>query len=483
MYLAYETPHAVLELPTQQYPAGGGLHGGIQWTGKPGSMINTASGTPDSWVHPDYANATYDNDGDPATPELPWPDTYKRYATANRRIDDGVGDLMQLLKDLKVDDNTLVVYTSDNGPSIESYLPKTFVPNNPTFFDSYGPFDGIKRDAWEGGMRMPTIAVWPGHIKPDTKIELPTISYDWAATFTNAAGMPAPARMDGVSLLPVLTGEGAQISKPLYTEYYEGGRTPDFAAFAPAHRNRSRNQMQWIRLGDYAGVRYNVQSKADDFEIYNVIKDPGQRINLADGQGRVAVFLDGKNQKMSLSQLQQEMKARVLQMRRPNDSAPRPYDSAPMPGTLKKEQLVPGLRWEEYRGDFPWLPQVEGLPVVHSGYAAEIKPPSHLPDNGVLYFKGYITVPSDGEYTFYLSANSKALLRLHDATVIDADYHHTADREYKASVNLQAGLHPFRLYFSLAEGTDHPTLDLEWSGPGILKQPVAASMLSRDNRW
>src|SRR5882757_5260864 len=99
MYLAYETPHAVLELPTQQYPAGGGLHGGLQWTGTPGHMINTASGEPDSWIYPDYANATYDNDSNSATPEVPWPDTYKRYATANRRIDDGVGDLVQLLKD------------------------------------------------------------------------------------------------------------------------------------------------------------------------------------------------------------------------------------------------------------------------------------------------------------------------------------------------------------------------------------------------
>src|SRR3546814_4858316 len=87
-------------------------------------MINTASGTPDSWMHPDYEKATWDHDGDPATPEQPWPDTYKRYATAVRRIDDAIGDLRQLLKDLKIDSNTLIVFSSDNGPSQESYLPK-----------------------------------------------------------------------------------------------------------------------------------------------------------------------------------------------------------------------------------------------------------------------------------------------------------------------------------------------------------------------
>lgn len=98
-------------------------------------MINTASGEIDTYVHPDYANATYDDDQNVNTPEKPWPDTYKRYATANRRIDDAIGDVMQLLKDLKIDENTLVVFSSDNGPSIESYLPKGYVPNSPEFLE------------------------------------------------------------------------------------------------------------------------------------------------------------------------------------------------------------------------------------------------------------------------------------------------------------------------------------------------------------
>src|SRR5690606_38069180 len=155
MYLAYDTPHAVLELPTQAYPEGSGLNGGIQWLGKPGHMINTASGTVDSYMYPQYARATYDDDNNAATPEVSWPDTYKRYASVNCRIDEQVADILQLLKDLKIDDNTLVVFTSDNGTSAESYLPE---PYKPDFFNGFGPFDGIKRDLYEGGVRVPAIA-------------------------------------------------------------------------------------------------------------------------------------------------------------------------------------------------------------------------------------------------------------------------------------------------------------------------------------
>ncbi|MEO6914623.1 MAG: sulfatase-like hydrolase/transferase, partial [Chitinophagaceae bacterium] len=169
MYLAYDIPHAVLELPTQAYPAGGGLKGGVQWLGKPGQMINTASGTIDSWTHPDYEKATFDNDKNTNTPETAWPAMYKRYATSVRRIDDAVGDLLKLLADLKIDDNTLVVFTSDNGPSIESYLRSPNDNYKADFFNSFGPFDGIKRDVLEGGERMPTIARWPGTI-PSKKI-------------------------------------------------------------------------------------------------------------------------------------------------------------------------------------------------------------------------------------------------------------------------------------------------------------------------
>src|SRR6185437_1510027 len=139
-----------------------------------------------------------------------------------------------------------------------SYLPHD--PLRADFFASYGPFDGIKRDCWEGGERVPTLARWPGHIAPGKVVTRPSISYDWLRTFAAVAGLTPPARTDGVSLLPELTGQGAQHDRGyIYVEYFEKGRTPDYQAFAPAHRNRKRDQMQLVRMGDFAGVRYNIQ--------------------------------------------------------------------------------------------------------------------------------------------------------------------------------------------------------------------------------
>ncbi|HYC27906.1 MAG TPA: sulfatase-like hydrolase/transferase, partial [Chitinophagaceae bacterium] len=229
LYLAYDTPHAVLELPSTKYPEGKGLKGGIQWIGKPGAFINTATGNPDSYVYPDYAKATYDHDQNSSTAEVPWPEVYQRYATANRRIDDAVGDIQQLLKDLKIDSNTIVVYTSDNGPSKESYLPEPgFDPNDPTFFSSYGPFDGIKGDLWEGGVRVPAIAWSPGRIRAGSVITTPAIAYDWAPTFIQLAGAVPPRRMEGISLIPALMDQANPEPRILYIEYKNDDPTPDY---------------------------------------------------------------------------------------------------------------------------------------------------------------------------------------------------------------------------------------------------------------
>ncbi len=460
MYLAYDTPHAVLELPTQPYPQGGGMKGGMQWLGEKGHMISTASGKPDTWIHPDYAKVTWDNDKDPATAEVPWPEVYQRYATSTRRIDDAVGDMIQLLKDLNIDRNTMIVFTSDNGPSKESYLPESYHPNSPDFFDSFGPFDGIKRDCWEGGIRMPTLVRWPGRVQAGKEVSSPSASYDWAVTFLDAAGMPAPARMDGISLMPSLTGQGKQQHKVVYVEYFQQGTTPDYSEFSPQHQNRRRNQMQMIRRGAIVGVRYDVQSAEDDFEIYDVIKDPKEIHNLADSDG--------------IDTLQQWMKDEVLQMRRPNTSAPRPYDDALVPA-IEEKQTKPGVRWKAYEGNFPWIPQVASLKAKATGRTAR-------PDvsvgagnkKGILYFEGYLNIPADGDYTFYMKADQGALLRVHQATVIEADYGYQG-KEKEGAIKLEAGLHPFRLYYN-NKGNSNKSLDFAWSGPGISKQAVPAAV-------
>lgn len=462
VYLAYDTPHAVLELPTQAYPEGGGLKGGLQWLGTPGHMINTASGKVDSWVHPDYVNATWDDDNNPATSEVPWPDTYKRQATIVRRIDNEVGDLIQLLKDLKIDSNTLVVFTSDNGPSNESYLPKNFVPNDPEFFRSFGPFDGIKRDCWEGGLRVPTIALWPQHIPANKIITMPSISYDWLPTFTDVAGYAAPVRTDGVSLLPSLTGVGKQRNSSIYVEYYEEGVTPNYKKFEPAHRLRRRNQMQMIRFDDMVGIRYNVKSNDDNFEIYNVVTDPKEIKNLADAPGYLA--------------LQQQMKDKVLQVRRSDNEAPRTYDDVLVPSVVDNK-VVNGIIWKAFKGHLPWLPDVKSLTAVACGNTNQPGINKTNRVKGDVYsFEGYLKVPADGTYTFYLIADGKAFMRIHEASVIDADYNYKAGKEKEGSIKLKAGLHPFCISFSTPVDLKTAILKLKWEGPSIIKEDIPAGI-------
>lgn len=470
IYLAYDTPHARLENPPCPYPAGGGLSGGVRWLGTPHHMINTATGEMDGWMHPDYRNATWDHDRDPASAEVPWPDVNRRYANDVRRIDDAVGDLMQLLADLQIDRNTLVVFTSDNGPSIESGMKGNdangFTYNyTPDFFNSFGPFDGIKRDLWEGGVRMPVLVRWPARIAPGSTSHTPSGSWDWLPTFAQLAGVPAPCRTDGVSLQPTLTGEGAQDPSRIYVEYFHDARTPRFAEFLPGHRNRLRNQMQLVRLGKYLGVRYDIKSADDEFEIYDVANDLQESTNLAS--------------RPEFAPLAREMKAVVLGSRRPDGEAPRPYDEAPVPA-VEETASAPGVDWSVYRGSWPWLPKFDYLRPEASGRAtrADLTELPSGPADGVL-FQGFIAVPVTGEYTFHLATDGRVFLRLHDCQVIDGDFGHPAGGAFSGTIRLEAGRHPFRLYYARNGASPSPALSLEWSGPQFDRQSIPAGVFFR----
>ncbi|MFD0895469.1 sulfatase-like hydrolase/transferase [Luteolibacter ambystomatis] len=460
LYLAYDTPHATCELPTMAYPAGGGLTGGLQWQGTPGAMINTAGGTVDGYMHPDYTGQTYDSDKNASTAEVAWPNVMKRYATTVRRLDDCVGDLIQTLKDLGIDNNTLIVFTTDNGVSDESYLSTAM---QPYFFNSFGPFDGIKRDCWEGGARVGALVRWPAGIPGNRVSNLPSQFQDWMPTFAELAGVPVPARVDGVSLVPTLENISGQKTPQVYTEYYFAGSTPSYSEFDVAKRGRARNQMQLIRSGNYVGVRYNIQSHADNFEIYDIVNDPKESVNLAS----------------TLTALQQQMKDKVLRMRRSDSGAARPYDSEQVP-PLTPLQTTSGVEWKAYTGSFPWLPELTNLTPVSGGTVGIPSLAIRPQDNDVaLLFTGYLNVPGDGSYTFYLNADTRAFLRIHEAAVIDADFGYAGGTEKSAVMNLKAGKHPFRLYYARGS-TGTPALSLQWSGPGVTRQAIAASAFSRD---
>src|SRR5690606_9832231 len=103
---------------------------------------------------------------------------------------------------------------------------------------------------------------------------------------------------------------------------------------------------------------------------------------------------------------------------RPDSTAPRPYDNELVPAVSKSKKLQKGVKWSSYTGDFPWIPDVHGLKPSASGKAG--RPDGSLAaQNGVMLFEGYIQIPADGTYNFYLNAGGKALLRIHEALVID----------------------------------------------------------------
>lgn len=451
LYLALTAPHARLDVPTQAYPAGKGLSGGLQWTGTPGAMTNTASGTINSYIHPDYAG------------ETTWPDYAKRHATMIRRIDDAIADLIQTLKDLNVDNHTMIVFTSDNGPHNEAGTGGSYT-YNPTYFDSFGPMDGIKRDTWEGGMREPTLVRWPGHVTAGT-ISLGACQFhDWMPTLAEIAGVPAPARTDGVSLVPTLTGAGPQRESTIYVEYQYSGTTPSYTEFEASRRGATRGQEQVIHLEGYKGIRYNLSTGNEDFQIYNTLADAKEATNLA---GSNAYF----------SGLQQRMKDRVLQVRRPGGGVSRPYDSANVPPAAAA--TVTGLAYRVFEDAFPWVPDFTPLSPTASGNCTGLDLSVRTRDSEVgLLYTGYLEAPSDGTYTLYLTTDSKAFLRLHDAAVLDADFGYTGGTEISASINLKAGKHPLRLSYVRGSGGS-PALDLKWSGPGISKQAIPTANLLR----
>ena len=143
-----------------------------------------------------------------------WPNQDKGQAAMISRLDGYVGRMMTHLKELGIADNTLVIFTSDNGPHDES-------KHDLTRFDPNGPYTGIKRSLTDGGIRVPFIAWWPGKVKPG---ESAHVGYfpDWMPTAAELAGAPAPEKTDGLSLVPVLTGAGEQKDHEfLYWELHE----------------------------------------------------------------------------------------------------------------------------------------------------------------------------------------------------------------------------------------------------------------------
>ncbi|MGJ8725027.1 MAG: sulfatase-like hydrolase/transferase [Roseibacillus sp.] len=469
LYLAYDTPHAALQLPTIEYPgengsndlddSGLGATGGVQWNGVPGNMINTATGTIDSYRHPDYTTGVSNS----------WTDVEERFATLVRRMDDNLGDLRKTLVDLGIADNTLIVYTSDNGPHSEDYLDTADTNDGssylPTSFQSYGPFEGQKRDCWEGGIREPSFVCWPNTV-PQGKITTQHSQFhDWLPTFCEVAGVDIPARTDGVSLMPTLLepdNPNNQETPTTYIEYSTGGNTPNWSDFNN-HGGTTRSQTQVIFLDGYKGIRTNPANANGNFQIYETIADPDEATNL-------------RTTSPYFGELNERMKDRVLQIRQPTSSASRPWDSAPVPVPTTLPSLINGLGYQSYTGIWPWIPDFAELtPLTSGGLTSGIDLtvlPAGAHDSGLL-FTGYLNIPTTGTWNFALLSDSGAFLRIHDVMVVDDDYEHDGTSS-SGNLLLEAGLHPFRLYYKNSKPAT-PSLDLTWSGPNVSGETIPTS--------
>lgn len=184
-----------------------------------------------------------------------WPEPQKGHAAMISHMDADVGRLMALLKELNLDENTIVFFTSDNGPHREG-------GNDPLFNDSNGPLRGIKRDLYEGGIRVPMIVRWPGRIRPNSVSEHIGYFGDFMTTAAELAETRAPKGLDSISFVNTLVGKDArQKQHPyLYWEFYGGGK-----------------HFQAIRQGNWKGV----QHRDGVFELFRLDQDLGEETNIA----------------------------------------------------------------------------------------------------------------------------------------------------------------------------------------------------------
>ena len=181
---------------------------------------------------------------------------YASFAAMVTRLDKYVGDVMAELKELGLDKNTIVIFTSDNGPHREGGA-------NPDYFRSYGPLKGVKRDVYEGGIRVPMIAWGPEKIKAGVKSEHISAFWDLMPTLAELTGVTLPEAGDGISFLPTLLSEGEQKQHDyLYWEFHE------------------LNGREALRSGNWKLIRQPVVGETI-LELYDLSSDIHEDNNLA----------------------------------------------------------------------------------------------------------------------------------------------------------------------------------------------------------
>jgi len=182
------------------------------------------------------------------------PESHAAFVAMISILDQQLGEIVAKLEDLGISENTIIVFTSDNGPHLEGGA-------DPDYFNSNGVFKGYKRDLYEGGIRVPMIAKWPGKIKSGSMTDHVSAFWDIFPTLVELVGGEEIDGLDGISLVPTLMGKPDQQTKHkyLYWEFHEmGGR-------------------QAVRMGNWKGVKYNVYKNPEaEIELYDLSKDASE---------------------------------------------------------------------------------------------------------------------------------------------------------------------------------------------------------------
>lgn len=187
-----------------------------------------------------------------------WPATEKGFAAMVHYLDRDVGRIVELLKELDIEKRTLLIFTSDNGPHSEG-------GHKHQYFDSNGPLRGFKRDLYDGGIRVPFVAWWPGTIEAGTTSDHPSAFQDFLPTACELAGIEPPKDIDGISYVPTLLGK----EQPRH----------DFLYWQDA-ANKSA-----VRKDDWKAV---IPGKGKPLELYDLSQDVGEETNIAKEHPEIA---------------------------------------------------------------------------------------------------------------------------------------------------------------------------------------------------
>jgi arylsulfatase A-like enzyme len=188
--------------------------------------------------------------------EESWPPPEKNQAAMVARLDADIGKIMAQLKALNIESNTAVFFTSDTGPHHDGGI-------DPKFFQSAGLFRGVRGDLYEGGLRVPMIARWPGKIPAGRVSDFTWAAWDFLPTATDIALIQPPGNIDGISVLPVLFGQ-------TQTNRHESFQW---------ELKTGRNVWHTVRQGDWVAVQPKTGAPP---ELYNLKSDPGETNNVAD---------------------------------------------------------------------------------------------------------------------------------------------------------------------------------------------------------